>query len=59
MDLGKGRARDGSTSKKRSGERKDEGCAANGFSDWDFEYYVKVIRWLECEGLKDSTGIKG
>ncbi|XP_027330906.1 VIN3-like protein 2 [Abrus precatorius] len=43
---------DGSTSKKRSGERQDEGqgCAANGFSDRDFEYYVKVIRWLECEG---------
>ncbi|MED6154701.1 VIN3-like protein 2, partial [Stylosanthes scabra] len=43
-------ARDGSTSKKRSGERPDEGCTANGFSDRDFEYYVKVIRWLECEG---------
>ncbi|KAE9609862.1 hypothetical protein Lal_00006735 [Lupinus albus] len=36
---------DGSTSKKRSGERQDEGCA-----DRDFEYYVKVIRYLECEG---------
>lgn len=23
---------------------------ANGVSDRDFEYYVKVIRWLECEG---------
>ncbi|KAL1371972.1 hypothetical protein HN51_002148 [Arachis hypogaea] len=43
-------ARDGSTSKKRSGERPDEGCTANGFSDHNFEYYVKVIRWLECEG---------
>lgn len=41
---------DGSTSKKRSGERQDEGCTAIGFSDRDFEYYVKVIRWLECEG---------
>lgn len=41
---------DGSTSKKRSGERPDEGCVANGFSDRNFEYYVKVIRWLECEG---------
>lgn len=41
---------DGSTSKKRSGERPDEECAANGNSDRDFEYYVKVIRWLECEG---------
>lgn len=42
--------RDGSTSKKRSGERQDEGCKANSFSDRDFEYYVKVIRRLECEG---------
>ncbi|XP_015896473.2 VIN3-like protein 2 isoform X1 [Ziziphus jujuba] len=41
---------DGSTSKKRSGERLDEDCTANGLSDRDFEYYVKVIRWLECEG---------
>nr|KYP57474.1 Protein VERNALIZATION INSENSITIVE 3 [Cajanus cajan] len=41
---------DGSTSKKRSGERQDEGRVTNGFSDRDFEYYVKVIRWLECEG---------
>ncbi|KAK7265252.1 hypothetical protein RJT34_32870 [Clitoria ternatea] len=41
---------DGSTSIKRSGERQDDGHAANGFSDRDFEYYVKVIRWLECEG---------
>ncbi|KAG4929669.1 hypothetical protein AAZX31_17G060600 [Glycine max] len=41
---------DGSTSKKRSGERQEEGRVANGFSDRDFEYYVKVIRWLECEG---------
>ena len=40
----------GSTSKKRSGEKRDVVCAANGFSDRDFEYYVKVIRWLECEG---------
>ncbi|KAE9601659.1 putative immunoglobulin-like, oberon, PHD finger domain-containing protein [Lupinus albus] len=36
---------DGSTSKKGSGERQDEGC-----TDRDFEYYVKVIRYLECEG---------
>ncbi|XP_027916705.1 VIN3-like protein 2 isoform X4 [Vigna unguiculata] len=41
---------DGSTSKKRSGERQDEGRITNGFSERDFEYYVKVIRWLECEG---------
>ncbi|KAJ9162880.1 hypothetical protein P3X46_022621 [Hevea brasiliensis] len=41
---------DASTSKKRSGERRDEECTANGHSDRDFEYYVKVIRRLECEG---------
>ncbi|PON79553.1 Telokin/Myosin light chain kinase [Trema orientale] len=47
---GKGEPQDGSTSKKRSAERPDEECAGNGISDRDFEYYVKVIRWLECEG---------
>ncbi|XWS52213.1 hypothetical protein CRYUN_Cryun11dG0047800 [Craigia yunnanensis] len=41
---------DGSTSKKRSGERRDEECVENGLSDMDFEHCVKVIRWLECEG---------
>ncbi|CAL5199315.1 unnamed protein product [Lathyrus oleraceus] len=46
----KGGPRDGSKPKKKSGERKNEGCEANGFPDRDFEYYVKVIRWLECEG---------
>lgn len=47
---GKGEPQDGSTSKKRSAERPDDECAGNGISDRDFEYYVKVIRWLECEG---------
>lgn len=47
---GKGEPQDGSTSKKRTAERPDEECAGNGLSDRDFEYYVKVIRWLECEG---------
>ncbi|XP_054780845.1 VIN3-like protein 2 [Prosopis cineraria] len=41
---------DGSTSKKRIEQRQDEVCAVNTYSDRDFEYYVKVIRWLECEG---------
>ncbi|CAL0307013.1 unnamed protein product [Lupinus luteus] len=36
---------EGSTSKKRSEERQHDGCA-----DRDFEYCVKVIRYLECEG---------
>ncbi|CAK9169417.1 unnamed protein product [Ilex paraguariensis] len=43
----------GSKSKKRSGERRDEVCA--GIGDKDFEYYVKVIRWLECEGHIETT----
>ncbi|KAL2228049.1 UNVERIFIED_CONTAM: VIN3-like protein 2 [Sesamum indicum] len=38
----------GSSSKKRSGERQEEECS--GIGDKDFEYYVKVIRWLECDG---------
>ncbi|XWS28106.1 hypothetical protein CRYUN_Cryun25bG0036900 [Craigia yunnanensis] len=41
---------DGSTSKKRSGERRNEECVENGLSDTDFEHCVKVIRWLECKG---------
>lgn len=41
---------DGSTSKKKTGERQDEECMENGLSDTDFEHYVKVIRWLECKG---------
>ncbi|XWS73248.1 hypothetical protein CRYUN_Cryun02cG0111300 [Craigia yunnanensis] len=41
---------DGSTSKKRNGERRDEECVENGLSDTDFEHCVKVIRWLECKG---------
>ncbi|CAK9329848.1 unnamed protein product [Citrullus colocynthis] len=42
--------RHGSTSKKRNVERQDADCTANGISDKDFEYYVKLIRWLEREG---------
>ncbi|KAH6819286.1 hypothetical protein C2S51_002889 [Perilla frutescens var. frutescens] len=43
----------GSSSKKRSGERRDEKCT--GIGDKDFEYYVKVIRWLECEGHVETS----
>lgn len=43
----------GSSSKKRSGERRDEDCP--GIGDKDFEYYVKVVRWLECDGHIDTT----
>uniref|UniRef100_A0A2P2LEU0 Fibronectin type-III domain-containing protein n=1 Tax=Rhizophora mucronata TaxID=61149 RepID=A0A2P2LEU0_RHIMU len=46
---------DGSASKKRSGESQDEECTENGHSDRDFEYYVKVVRWLECEGYIEKN----
>ncbi|XP_023006878.1 VIN3-like protein 2 isoform X2 [Cucurbita maxima] len=47
--------RRGSKSKKRSAEIRDADCTANGISDKDFEYYVKLIRWLECEGHIDKN----
>ncbi|KAK3435446.1 hypothetical protein EUGRSUZ_C00151 [Eucalyptus grandis] len=53
LEIGNGKVdgpQDGSTSKKRSSESRDEECEANAQSDRDFEYYVKKIRWLECEG---------
>ncbi|KAE8713810.1 Vernalization5/VIN3-like, putative isoform 2 [Hibiscus syriacus] len=43
-------ALDGSSSKKRNGERRDEECVETGVSEVDFEHCVKVIRWLECKG---------
>ncbi|KAA8522759.1 hypothetical protein F0562_009079 [Nyssa sinensis] len=55
-DNGSGREEEpqrGSSSKKRSGEMRDEESAGNG--DRDLEYYVKVIRWLECEGHIETT----
>lgn len=42
----------GSSSKKRVGEWHEE-CAGTG--DKDFEYYVKIVRWLECGGHIDKT----
>ncbi|XP_057979846.1 VIN3-like protein 2 isoform X3 [Malania oleifera] len=48
VDMG-GEPQAGSSSKKRGGERQDE-HARNDNSDRDFEYCVKIIRWLECEG---------
>lgn len=42
----------GSSSKKRVGEWQEE-CAGTG--DKDFEYYVKVVRWLECGDHIDKT----
>ncbi|KAF8400298.1 hypothetical protein HHK36_013595 [Tetracentron sinense] len=40
----------GSSSKKRSGSRWDEGCARDGSLEKEYEYCVKVIRMLECNG---------
>nr|GMC93214.1 VIN3-like protein 2 [Ipomoea batatas] len=47
---GKEDTRGGSSSKKRSIERFDKQCGVMGGDKDDFEYYVKVIRWLECSG---------
>ncbi|XP_073141900.1 VIN3-like protein 2 [Henckelia pumila] len=43
----------GSSSKKRSGQSGDED--GTGVGDKDFEYCVKVIRWLECDGHIETT----
>ncbi|KAE9464252.1 hypothetical protein C3L33_03840, partial [Rhododendron williamsianum] len=45
----------GSSSKKRGGcgERRDLEDSGNG--NRDFEHYVKVIRWLECEGHIETS----
>ncbi|PIN08611.1 hypothetical protein CDL12_18812 [Handroanthus impetiginosus] len=43
----------GSSSKKRNGERGDEKCT--GIGDKDFEYYVKVMRCLECDGHIETS----
>ncbi|OVA19001.1 Fibronectin [Macleaya cordata] len=40
----------GSSSKKRSGARWDQESPRDGSLEGDYEYCVKVIRWLECEG---------
>ncbi|KAL1819898.1 hypothetical protein ACET3Z_014767 [Daucus carota] len=39
---------DGGSVKKRSAGRRNEKCTED--NEKDFGYYVKVIRWLECEG---------
>ncbi|CAM8979862.1 unnamed protein product [Rhodiola kirilowii] len=46
----------GSSSKKRSADRSDEDFVRNNSSsDRDLAYYVKVIRWLECEGYIETN----
>lgn len=44
-----------SSSKKRNMERETEECVGDGPSGTNLEYYVKVIRWLECEGHIDKS----
>ncbi|CAL5333451.1 hypothetical protein CsSME_00015174 [Camellia sinensis var. sinensis] len=55
LDSGSGREEEpqaGSSSKK-SGERREE--EHSGIGNRDLGYYVKVIRWLECEGHIETT----
>lgn len=40
----------GDSSKKRNGEERPDEGDGNCPTDRDFEFYVKVVRWLECEG---------
>ncbi|XP_058113739.1 VIN3-like protein 2 [Magnolia sinica] len=40
----------GSSSKKRSFGRFEETCDRDGSVERNYEYCVKVVRWLECEG---------
>ncbi|KAL8037208.1 hypothetical protein ABFX02_11G024800 [Erythranthe guttata] len=47
--------RDGSSSKKRSGEEEGCGVSNGGIGDKDFEYYVKMVRRLECEGHIETS----
>ncbi|KAH7674818.1 Fibronectin type III domain-containing protein [Dioscorea alata] len=40
----------GSSSKKRAGVKCEEVCPKDGLLEGEYQYCVKVIRWLECEG---------
>ncbi|KAL2928905.1 VIN3-like protein 2 [Bienertia sinuspersici] len=44
-----------SSSKKRNLEKENEECGGDGLSGSNLEYYIKVIRWLECEGHIDKS----
>eukprot|EP00268_Persea_americana_P051318 TRINITY_DN565_c0_g1_i2.p1 TRINITY_DN565_c0_g1~~TRINITY_DN565_c0_g1_i2.p1 ORF type:complete len:767 (-),score=163.88 TRINITY_DN565_c0_g1_i2:3937-6237(-) len=49
----------GSSSKKRSIGRCEDACNGDGSLEMNFEYCVKVIRWLECEGhIQKSFRVK-
>ncbi|KAJ0985080.1 hypothetical protein J5N97_003436 [Dioscorea zingiberensis] len=40
----------GSSSKKRAGGKCEELCPKDDLLEREYEYCVKIIRWLECEG---------
>ncbi|XP_026664244.1 LOW QUALITY PROTEIN: VIN3-like protein 2 [Phoenix dactylifera] len=40
----------GSSSKKRNAGKCEEMCIKDGSLEGSYEYCVKVVRWLECEG---------
>ncbi|WOK92112.1 protein VERNALIZATION INSENSITIVE 3 isoform X1 [Canna indica] len=44
-----------STTKKRGREKISEICAKDGTLEGSFEYCVKVVRWLECEGHIETS----
>ncbi|KAK9697517.1 hypothetical protein RND81_08G043000 [Saponaria officinalis] len=44
-----------SSSKKRRSQTQVEECVGNGPSSSNLEYYIKVVRWLECEGHIDKS----
>ncbi|KAL9224580.1 hypothetical protein vseg_000601 [Gypsophila vaccaria] len=45
----------GGSSKEKHTETQDEECARNDPAGSDLEYYVKTVRWLECEGYIDKS----
>lgn len=53
--LEKEEANERRSSKKRNMERESEECVGDGPSGSNLEYYIKVIRWLECEGHIDKS----
>ncbi|XP_043720638.1 VIN3-like protein 2 isoform X2 [Telopea speciosissima] len=53
LDDGSGKGEEpqaGSSSKMQSEGRWDDGCGRDGSLDGEYEYCVKLIRWLECHG---------
>ncbi|XP_021723416.1 VIN3-like protein 2 isoform X1 [Chenopodium quinoa] len=53
--LNKEEANERRSSKKRKVEREKEECVGDDSSESNLEYYIKMIRWLECEGHIDKS----